>query len=82
MDLALNNQQRLMCHKTQINNQPTNLDFFKTIRSIISYFQCKESPVRFHYSYILLNGSGGFVCKLFVLDWNTRYCINEGKLFS
>ena len=24
MDLALNNLQRLICHKTQTNNQPTN----------------------------------------------------------
>ena len=24
MDLALNNLQRLICHKTQITNQPTN----------------------------------------------------------
>ena len=25
MDLALNNLQRLICHKTQASNQPTNL---------------------------------------------------------
>ena len=27
MDLALKNQQRLICHKTQPTNQPTNLCF-------------------------------------------------------
>ena len=26
MDLALNNQQRLICHKTQTTNQPTILE--------------------------------------------------------
>ena len=31
MDLALNNLQRLICHKTQIPNQPTNQPTYKII---------------------------------------------------
>ncbi len=38
MDLALNNQQRLICHKTQTTNQLTN--YYKKIQQ--KYFNIKE----------------------------------------
>ena len=35
MDLALNNLQRLICHKTQSTNQPTNLIFARQPDKVI-----------------------------------------------
>ena len=38
MDLALNNLQRLICHKTQTTNQPTSLPSFLWSSSPINSF--------------------------------------------
>ena len=38
MDLALNNQQRLICHKTQQTNQPTIISRKKCVSVIIFNF--------------------------------------------
>ena len=55
MDLALNNLQRLICHKTQTTNQPNTI---KAIFFLTQYFDVIEmniaSTSRISYSFILM----------------------------
>ena len=59
MDLALNNLQRLICHKTQTNNQPINqlktfgklsvLHYLQSVRNtsnILNFHLCGENEIR------------------------------------
>ena len=57
MDLALNNLQRLLCHKTQPTNQPTTID-------IISFFICMSVSVCFYPSVSL----SLFISQFFLLS--------------